>query len=318
MTDAALLRTTQERLGSRHTVLAVATLTPSGDRYAVQGAPEQAGFEIGSISKGLTGLLYRDAVERGEISPETRLADVLPLADTACGSVTLGSLATHSSGLPSLPKAAHPWRRTATYLLHASNPYGDSLETLLAQARSVRVGSRRHRYSNLGFQLLGHAVAAGVGTTYATLLRERLADPLGITLRVPESAADLVPEDLLGSTRRGRQSAPWTGEGLGPAGGIRASIAAMTTLTRALLDGRAAGLSALDPVENYAGPAARIGAGWMVIDVRGRAVTWHNGGTGGFRTWLGMDRGACTGAVVLSARAISVDRAGFSLLESLG
>jgi len=38
---------------------------------------------------------------------------------------------------------------------------------------------------------------------------------------------------------------------------------------QALLDGSAPGLAALDPVANFAGPAARIGAAWMTLDVKG-------------------------------------------------
>ena len=40
----------------------------------------------------------------------------------------------------------------------------------------------------------------------------------------------------------------------------------------------------------------------------------HNGGTGGFRSWLGLDRATGTGLVLLSATAASVDRQGFALL----
>ena len=53
------------------------------------------------------------------------------------------------------------------------------------------------------------------------------------------------------------------------------------------------------------------------MEVHGRSITWHNGGSGGFRSWLGVDRDAGTGAVVLSAISASVDRAGFRLLAQL-
>lgn len=57
-----------------------------------------------------------------------------------------------------------------------------------------------------------------------------------------------------------------------------------------------------------------LATGWVTVDVDGRVVTWHNGGTGGFRTWLGLDRAAGTGAVIMSATSASVDRHGFALL----
>ena len=37
---------------------------------AVSGVAPDSDFEIGSISKGITGLLYADACGRGEISPD--------------------------------------------------------------------------------------------------------------------------------------------------------------------------------------------------------------------------------------------------------
>ena len=85
----------------------------------------------------------------------------------------------------------------------------------------------------------------------------------------------------------------------------------------ALLEGTSPGLAALDPVTNFAGPAAQIGAGWMTLETKGRTVTWHNGGTGGFRAWVGLDRKAGTGVVLLRATAAPVDRHGFRLLADL-
>ena len=87
----------------------------------------------------------------------------------------------------------------------------------------------------------------------------------------------------------------------------------MATLAAALLDGSAPGSAALDPVAPF-GRGARIGAGWVTTEVNDREITWHNGGSGGFRSWLGLDRAAGTGVVILSATSASVDRHGFALL----
>lgn len=302
-----------DHLGARHRAAAAALVTPDGMQVAVRGLVGTDELEIGSVSKGLTGMLYRDAVERGEVTPGTTLGTLLPLVGPASG-VTLGSLAVHRSGLPSLPSAARPWRRAWEYELHGTNPYGDTLAVLLEQTRNVRLGRPRPRYSNLGFQLLGHAVAAGAGLSFAELLRTRLAEPVGVTLRVPATPEELTEHAVTGRNRWGRPVEPWTGEAVAPAGGVRATVGAMALLVRALLDGTAPGVSALEPVERLAGRAVRIGAGWVVLELDGRTITWHNGGTGGFRSWVGLDRAAGCGAVVLSARAVSVDRAGFELL----
>ncbi|MFD7658972.1 serine hydrolase domain-containing protein [Actinosynnema sp. NPDC059797] len=318
MSGATFAEELVARLGSRHRVAAVATVSSTGISVASVGAPADADFEIGSISKGITGLLYADSRERGEVGPSTALGELLPLDGAPVAGVTLSSLATHRSGLPSLPAAASPLRKSLDLWLHGTNPYGETLDQLLAQARGVRPGPARPRYSNLGFQLLGHALASAAGTTFQGLLRDRVATPLGLdVLYAPATPADLRPDALTGTTRWGRKRRPWTGEALAPAGGIRARIGDMARLAAALLDGSAPGIAALDPVEDFTGRVVRIGAAWITIERNGRAITWHNGGTGGFRTWLGLDRAAGTAVVVLSATAISVDRHGFALLARL-
>jgi CubicO group peptidase (beta-lactamase class C family) len=132
---------------------------------ASRGASLTADFEIGSVSKGITGLLYADALSRGELTPDTALGERLPLGDCPAAGVTLVSLSRHSSGLPRLPWQAGTLRRTLDLLLHGTNPYGETLAELLDQARSAHLpaghSAPRPRYSNFGFELLGHAVAAG-------------------------------------------------------------------------------------------------------------------------------------------------------------
>ncbi len=320
----ATLRT---RLGPRHPRFAGAVIAGGETTVVVSGVAPDSDFEIGSISKAVTGLLYADACGRGEISPDTTLGELLPLGNCAAAGVSLGALSRHASGLPRLapatPGSASTLRRTAALFLHGENPYGESLAELLEQARAVRLrGPRRletrPRYSNLGYELLGHAIAAGAGMGYRELVAARLCGPLALdSVYMPATPGELRPGALTGTSRRGRPRQPWTGEALAPAGGIRASIQDLARLARALLDGTAPGMAALEPVATFAGPAVRIGAAWLTLDAKGRRITWHNGGTGGFSSWIGLDREANAGVVLLSATAASVDRPGFELLREL-
>jgi CubicO group peptidase (beta-lactamase class C family) len=161
-----------------------AALVRDGDIETLgDGGDRETRFEIGSISKGVTGCLYVDAVERGELRPDTVLGELLPL-EGVVGELSLESLSRHRSGLPRLPSSAQPWRRTWDWLAHGTNPYGDTLEDLLEQVEGEKVAAPRPAYSNLGFQLLGHAVAAAAGTTYAELVRDR---PCRRLLRQPDA-----------------------------------------------------------------------------------------------------------------------------------
>lgn len=315
--DAQLAAHVGDLLGRRHPVFAVAAVGPAGTRLAGRGADLDSDFEIGSISKGITGLLYADALARDEVAADTTIGDLLPLGDVPTANLTLASLSTHRSGLPSLPSAAQPWRRTVALWQHGTNPYGEDLNQLLEQARSVRVGRKRPRYSNLGFELLGHAIATAADSSFADLVATRLAYPLGLNnLYLPTVTAELRPSAVTGKSRSGRTREPWTGEAIGPAGGVRASIRDMARLVSALIGGSAPGLSALAPVAPF-GRGSNIGAGWITTDLGEAAITWHNGGTGGFRSWLGLDRAAATGVVLLSATSASVDRHGFRLIAEL-
>lgn len=64
---------------------------------------------------------------------------------------------------------------------------------------------------------------------------------------------------------------------------------------------------------DFTGRDTRIGAAWITSRADGRPVTWHNGGTGGWRTMLCLDRAAGRAAVVVNGRAVGVDQLGVDL-----
>lgn len=309
---------TRDRLTktSRGFPAALAVVRPDGIEYLEHACDDDSDFEIGSITKGITGLLYVDAIERGEVTRTTRLAELLPLQGSAAGDLTLESLATHRSGLPRTV-GGHVLRRSLDHLVHGTDPFAQPLTDLYADARQAKLRPGRARYSNAGYQLFGQALAAASGLSYAELVRVRIAEPLHLSpFYAPGSPADLRPGALAGHQRR-REVDPWASEAIAPAGGIRASIVAMAGLAKALLDGDAPGLAALEPVANFRGPAMRVGAAWMTTDLRDKGLlTWHNGGTGGFRSWLGLRRDRGVGVVVLAASNRIVDGLGLSLITA--
>jgi CubicO group peptidase (beta-lactamase class C family) len=322
--DAALAALAREVIGADRPALAVAAVTPHDTRTAVIGAAPDARFEVGSISKGLTGLLFADMIERGEVRPETRVGDLVaiggPVAD-----VTLAQLATHHSGLPPQPPTLAQTARNWWASVTAGNPYGATVAQRIASLDGAELDAPAATYSNSGFELLGAALAAAAGTSYPRLLTERVLAPLGMDdTVVPVSAAELGPRDLHGETTGGRHASPWVGEAIAPAGGVRADVADLAVLARALLTGDAPGLDALAPKSPF-GPDGneQIGWAWFTTPApgTGRPIVWHNGGTGGFTAYLGIDREARVGVVVLSALGEGpnhVTAAGPTLIERIG
>jgi CubicO group peptidase (beta-lactamase class C family) len=97
------------------------------------------------------------------------------------------------------------------------------------------------------------------------------------------------------------------------AGGVEASINDVTAYLRAQLDPAAVELEvALEMTQRPISPYNEC-LGWQ----RAGSMLWHNGGTGGFSTFVGVDRGAGKAVGVLanmgSASAL-VDGAGFRAL----
>ncbi len=64
---------------------------------------------------------------------------------------------------------------------------------------------------------------------------------------------------------------------------------------------------------------ARIGLGWIVMKLPGtdREVVWHNGGTGGYRSYVGLVKATKTAVIVLSNSDGAVDPIGFEVLRLL-
>ena len=304
-------------LGAKHTTYVVALVTPAGAEVDAMGTDVHADVELGSVTKGVTGLLWCDAVGRGHVAEEAVLGDHLDVPARVAG-IRLSALATHSSGLPRLAGGSDVLRRTWELWRGGRNPYREDLPGLLAQLEDVKVGNTRQGYSNLGFQLLGHAVAAATGTSYADLVAERIAGPLGLVdTYVPTSPDGLRPGAVAPRNRTGREVEAWANEAIAPAGGVRSSAADLAVLLRALLDGSVAGAAALKPVAPFAGKM-RVGAGWLTGPLLRRTVTWHNGGTGGFRSFVGIDRDHGVGVALASASTRSVDGAAARLLAEAG
>ncbi|MDN5805393.1 MAG: beta-lactamase family protein, partial [Microlunatus sp.] len=117
-------------MGEDRPALAVACVSATATRTAVMGAEPGTRFEIGSISKGLTGLLFADLIARGEVRADTRLGDLLPVTGELA-KVTLAQLATHTSGLPTQLPTLGQLGRNYWASLTAGNPYDSTVPQLL-------------------------------------------------------------------------------------------------------------------------------------------------------------------------------------------
>ena len=291
--------------------LSVAVIDGDEVRTAAFGATDATEYEIGSVTKTITGSLLAEAIDRGEVAADTALGDLLDLGDSPAASVTLEELATHSSGLPRLPVSVGSVVSSIVASYRGADPYGSTIAELEADARGVALGEKEFLYSNLGVALLGQALAAAADTDYPQLAEERVLGPLGMDdSYVPTSPAELRADAPTGYTAGGRPSDAWTLGADAPAGSARSTLADMVAYTTAQRDGSAPGVSATEPIA-AAGESGEIGFAWLTTD----GVTWHNGATGGFTSWIGFDRESGRAVVVLNNTGGNVDDLGFALME---
>jgi CubicO group peptidase (beta-lactamase class C family) len=171
--------------GGLATSIAVAVVAIEGTtetHFAFTGADAETRFEIGSITKGLTGMILSDAIDRREISLDTTVGEVFHSISGDVGSITVQELCTHTSGLPRMPRRSFATLRSLRYSVLQLNPYyGFTTSGMLKHTAQQYVSARGHRrYSNLGAAVLGQMLATRSGVEYPQLLKDRILDPMGL------------------------------------------------------------------------------------------------------------------------------------------
>ena len=265
-------------------------------------------FEIGSVSKTLTATLLADLIERGEADLDDPLAGYLPegtaVPEFEGAPILLRHVVTHTSGLPALPPGG--------LVNDMADPYAElTPQALLAALSDVtldRAPGTRFEYSNYASMLLSYAVARRAGGDFDVLLRERVFTPLamdGAHLSEPPAGV----RTAVGHTPNAQATGAWHFDpALAGVGGVRATLDDMVRYVQAHLAQRPSALDAAlartrQPVDTASGQPMAMN--WMLAPVEGRTVHAHEGGTGGFSSFVAFDTERKRGVVVLSDAALT-------------
>jgi CubicO group peptidase (beta-lactamase class C family) len=280
-------------------------------------------FEIGSVTEVFTSLLLADMVNRKEAALDDPAAKYLPenvkMPERSGRSITLLDLSTHTSGLPRLPGNLKP--------KDPHNPYADysvdDLYQFLSGYELPRDPGSEFEYSNLGGGLLGHLLAYRAGTDYESLIGTRITQPLGMPDTSITLSSSMKQRMATGHTAMLAPAANWDLPTLAGAGALRSSANDMLTFLEAFLGYQesplAPAMKAMLEVRRPTGQGTgAIGLGWIIMSPHGREIAAHDGGTGGFRSWLGYDPKERIGVVVLSnaSTPIGAFDIGLHLLDS--
>jgi CubicO group peptidase (beta-lactamase class C family) len=265
---------------------------------------EHTAFEIGSVTKTMTAALLAEFIGRGEIALGDPIAQLLPPATAVPAfndrQITIANIVTHTSGLPSFPPQ---WR-----VADASNPYAaiterDLLGTLAA-TRLTRTPGSQWEYSNFAMMVLSYGLAKRSGKDFETLLRERLLGPLGMddTFIAKRPSHVHVAQGHLST---GAPAGPWDlPVNMAGVGGARATLPDMVRYLEGELGIRE---SAITPaLQRTQQQVAKVDGhakamNWMIVpSTEHHELFTHEGATGGYSSFVGFDREAKRGAILLS------------------
>ena len=296
-------------------------------------------FEIGSISKVFTGILLARAIEAEELDLDDRIADLLPEGWTLpepAQAITLRHCTTHTSGLPRLPVNLLNFADALRLMFLGNDPYRDYSEEQFRQALAMvklhHEPGTKQEYSNFGAGLLGFVLARHNRSDFESLVTDKICRPLGMhgtVISDDERTGSRLPLGYrlilkLGPMRFGLKSDEWRiPNHLAGAGAIRSTGRDMMSFLKANMGLVSTPIDAAirrshrELFRDTAG--LTIGMNWIhsFDDELAQNIIWHNGGTGGFRTYLGFTEDRQFGVFVLGNTANAVDALAVEILKSL-
>ena len=128
-------------------------------------------YRVGSITKTMTAVAVLQLRDEGLLDLDDAIGRFVP--ESGYAALTVRSLLSHTSGMQSEP-AGSWWERSPGVDFEALTAANDG-------SGAVADPGEYYHYSNLGFALLGEAVARLRGASWWEVVRDRLLGPLGMT-----------------------------------------------------------------------------------------------------------------------------------------
>jgi CubicO group peptidase (beta-lactamase class C family) len=287
------------------------------DMETRRAADRRTGYRIASITKLFTALMLQQLEAAGTVRLDDPVERVYPAIRSTSGYATAGppitfrQLATMTSGLAREPDNVGPfWTGPAAR-------WEATLAQALPHTRVEAAPGARFGYSNVGYAILGAALAEAAGMPYLRWQEERILRPLGMRETSFEVDARLAGRLATGYVIRpdrsvddGEAAAREAREGRGykvPNGGIVTTVDDMGRFVRfALGRGPASVLAPAQLDRGYAAATAALGDtgmtfGYGVMAERRDGRTWfgQEGGMLGYSAMLSFDRVHGVGVIVL-------------------
>lgn len=285
-------------------------------------------FQIGSITKVFTALLLQVLCDEGIIKMDMTLEQLIgrrvKLSPKA-KKITLRQLATHTSGLPRLPKSIVNCivDKVGKKSLMV-DPYSHIDSGLVygyLELTNDNHKAGKFVYSNYGMGLLGHVLESVTGKKYEVLLEEKILVPLNMNhTRInltPEMQASLTQ----GYTSKGEPTPIWGFNALEGAGALNSHAKDMLKFIGANFEINSPVSIALNTMRESRSnnPTSE---GWMKPGLiekffGNKHIDWHNGMVGGYASYLSIDSKKKTGMCVVVNQSVDVTMLGIMLTRKV-
>lgn len=271
-------------------------------------------FDIGSVTKSFTALLLAQLVEQKKITLDEPVRELLPpgtVAKPQGPEIRLVDLVTQHSGLPRMPDNFTP--------ADPNNPYADydgtKLSAFISKHGVALPTDAKFLYSNVGFGLLGFALARRAGVSYGDLVQSEITGPLGMKDTVIALSPEQQKRFIQGHTPSNAPAHAWDLTALAGAGALRSDANDLLTLVEAELHPDHLKSSGKNSSNDTTLPAAiamthilradvspqmKVGMGWLYTEET--HMYWHDGGTGGYTSFVFFQPDDDRGVVVLYNR----------------
>ncbi len=306
-----------------------------------QKQPDQPGqptadsyFEIGTLTKVFTTAMFQDMINKGQLDPEAPanhfLPDSIHLSSKGDTPVQLKHLATHTAGLPRVDEE-YFYERSRDIIRVSQNPYKNYTEAKLYQfvdeVTLLAEPGEELRYSNVGMALLGNILERVTKVSYDSLA-EQYTEQMGLSKTKIHLASSTRERYLLPAYNRRQQKVPyWDFKAMAPIGALKSTPSDMLRFLRISMGQINTPLTA--PVQQAqrvrdSGSLKQmdgigVGYGWFRSSrtIRDEQITWHNGQTGGFSSFMAFLPGQEHGVVLLANTNGGLGKIAFQVLKVL-
>jgi len=280
-------------------------------------------FEIGSLTKVFTAHLLLNLINNGQIkSINEPINPYLDFKIKGEPEISFLQLANHTSGLPGD-------LNVNIFSTDISNPYKNYNKEKFVNFLSEKVEleskpGEKYQYSNVGVALLGYTLRQITSKDYESLLQGEIFKLIGMD-NSTSIRNKLNGKLVSGFNWKGKPTPYWDLAEMNGAGAILSNVSELSKYAIWNFNALNKELSAMTKKTFSVTDNTDVSIGWHIIKNKTKKeFLWHNGGTGGFKSSMGINPYNKTSVIVLTNVGATnnpkkglIDKLCFDLMKSI-